>query len=534
MNKFLLTSVAAALALNAGAQSVQEGEKMISYGRYVSAEKLLEPLAAKDAYANYELGLAEVEQEEFGKARATFAKYPDDFYNQAGTARLLLDQGKKDEANALLTKVVDKAKKKEWEKYKAAADAITYAKEGNIIDAITWYKKAIEINPADANIYIALGDAHLKTAGGGGEAMTAYETAIEKGNNNSLAYSKIGDLWYRAQRYEDALKNYQSAKDADPVNPLPYKSLAYAYQRAGKFDNALKNMEEYMKLSDNSDDDNLNHANLLFLSGKYPEAQAKIQQLQAKGITKPYLYRLVAYSAYETKDYPKALGNMQTFWAKQDPDKIIPSDYVYSGKIYAALAQADSTKEKVYSDSADYYYNIAVSKDTTKDKRALYMQIADAYKAAKNYGKAGDWYGRIVADNPDASELDYFNWGLYNYYGKDYAEAAKAFSALKEKYPNDNVKGKATYWQGRTAAATDPEAKTGAGVEFYKEWLALPQEHKDADLLNAYNYLAYYYYNTDKQADALTYVNKILEKDPSNGFATQVKDYYAKKAKGGK
>jgi hypothetical protein len=48
MNKLIVTALASALAFNVSAQSVQEGEKMISYGRYSSAEKALEPLAQKD------------------------------------------------------------------------------------------------------------------------------------------------------------------------------------------------------------------------------------------------------------------------------------------------------------------------------------------------------------------------------------------------------------------------------------------------------------------------------------------------------
>lgn len=528
MNRLLVTAVAAALAFNVSAQSVPEGEKMIRYGRYESARKALEPLSAKDEKANYNLGIAQLELEDVAGAQATFAKFPDDFYNQAGMARVLFTQNKREEATKILNAIIDKAKRKEWEKYKVAADAITYTNGGNANDAITWYKKAIEINGETADVLINMGDAYLKLAGGGGEAMTSYEKAAEKGTNNSLAYSRIGALWYRAQKYGDALKSYEQAKDADPSNPLPYHDLADAYQRSGKYEKALENIEKFIQLSDKSIDDQITYANLLFLSQKYPEAQAKIQELIGKGVSKPYLYRLIAYSAYETKDYTKAQQNMQLFYSKQDPAKIIPEDYIYSGKIMAALGIQDSTNAKMYNDSATYYFNKVVTADTSKDKRQLYLQIAEAFKESKDYLKVGNWYGKIIAENPAASSEDYFYWGYWTFVGKDYSGAAAAFQAMRTKYPDEPT---ALLWQGKVAAAMDSEAKTGGAAPFYKEWIAIKKEgytQKPADLMNAYQYLAFYYYNSNNKQEAMEWVDKILAVEPENAFAKQIKDYYAK------
>ncbi len=528
MNRILVTAVATALAFHVNAQSAQDGEKMINYGRYESAKKVLEPIAGKEELANYYLGIAELGLDHIDAAKGIFARFPDNFYNQAGMARVLFLEGKKEEAGKILLAIVDKAKKKDWERYKIAADAITYTKGGNITDAIGWYEKALTIND-DAATRIALGDAYQKMQGGGGKAMTSYETVVEKVPDNSLAYSRIGALWYDARRYDDALKNFNLSKEKDPSNPLPYKELAEAYQRAGRYEKALENIEKFLQLSDKSIDDQITYANLLFLSQKYPEAQAKIQELIAKGVSKPYLYRLIGYSAYETKEYPKALENMRVFFSKEkNPDKLINDDYVYTGRIMTALAVEDSTHAKMYNDSADYYFNKAVSIDTAGDKSELYKKIAEGFKDAKEYAKAGYWFGKVVADNPDAHAIDYFNWGLYTYYGRNYDEAAKAFLAMRNKYPQE---GSAIYWQARTAAAVDNEAKTGGAVPFYKDWLAFTHEgyeKKEADLKNAYEYLAFYYYNSNNEKDAMVWINKILENEPGNEFANQVKDYYAK------
>jgi len=526
MKRVLVIVSATFLALQVRAQSVEEGVKLYNYERYESAKQALLPLAANNPEANYYLGLSEIGLDSLDAAKAVFGKDPSNFYNEAGMARVLFMEGKKDEAGKLLNDIVDHAKKKDWERYKVAADAITYTKGGDINSAIAWYQQALEKNQ-DAMIYIGLGDAYLKMQTGGGEAMNNYEKAVEKGTANSLAYSRIGYLWYVAHNYDDALKSYNQAKDADPANPLPYRDLAQAYQRAGKYENALQNDEEYLSKSDKNINDQINYANILFLAKKYPEAAAKMEELIGKGAEKPYMYRIIGYSAYETKDYPKALSNMQTFFSKEkDTSELINDDYIYSGKIYIAMAESDSVNARQYTDSATAYFNRAVANDTAADKSELYRAVADGYKDAKQYGEAGKWYGKIIAAKPDAPALDYFYWGYWNYFGKNYDEAAKAFAQMKTKYPKE---GSAYYWIARVAAAKDSEAKTGGAVQPYKDWLdfnAEGYEHKDADLMYAYQYLTYYYYNQKNKAEAMTWDAKILEKDPSNEFALSIKKYF--------
>jgi tetratricopeptide (TPR) repeat protein len=534
MNKFFgVALTASALTFQVKAQSVTVGEKWVNYGKLESATKTLTPLAASDALANYYLGIAQLESDNLAAAKATFGKFADEYHNQAGMARVLFAEGKKDDATRMLLAITDKAKKKEWEKYKTAADAITYSTGGNITDAITWYNKAIEVNGGDANTLIALGDAYLKTSDGGGNAMSSFEKAVEKGGNNSLAYSKIGDLWYRARNYKLALENYQKAKESDPSNPLPYKSLANAYHRAGNFDLALTNIKSFLDLSDKSVDDELQYADLLFLTKNYSEAQSKIQELLDKKVEKPYLYRLVAYSAFETNDVTKAFENMKKFYAKQPASKIITEDYVYSGKIFSALAAIDTVNAKSHSDSAEYYFNKVITADTSKDKRDLYLQVAGASRDAKNYAKTAFWYNKIVQESPTANAEDYFYAGYWAFVSKDYTAASNTFKAMAAKYPEE---GSALLWQAKVAATVDSDGKTGGAVQPYKDWLAFAKEGyspKPADQMAAYQYLAYYYYNSKNQTDAMVWVNKILEQDPNDKFANDIKTYYSK-AKSGK
>lgn len=518
--KSILVVATLGLVFGAKAQSVEEGIKMLNYERYQTAQKILEPLAAGNARANYYLGLAQLGNENKEAARATFSKFPEDAANIAGLARVDFAENKATEGTTKALQASSKAKKKEWEPIKFAADAFA-SEGGNPNMAVEYYTKALEKAPDNFDLKIAFGDASQKLESGAGKAMTSYQTVMEKDPKNSLAYSRMGALWYAAKRYDSALLNYARAKDADPSNPLPYRDLANAYFYVGKYELAKQNSDEYLKLSDKSVEDRIQHANLLYLAKYHKEAITEMQELIREGAEKPYMYRIIAYSQSELNDtllFADALINMDKFFAKQNPTKILPSDYMYYGKI---LSQNKRVED------ADAYYQKAIAADSSKDKSETYRKIAEGFIAQKNdvaFAKAGDWYARIIVDNPSTKAIDYFNWGLYEYYGKKYDEAAKAFAAMHTKYPEQPA---AVYWQGRVAAAQDPEAKTGAALPAFNEWLNIADSKdytkKPADLNKAYQYIALYSYNKGDNAQAQKYMDMILALDPNDSFVPKLK-----------
>ena len=520
MKQPIVIIAAMTLSFSVQAQSLEDGIKMYKYERYESAKTALTPLAATNTTANYYLGLAELGLEHTNEAKAIFTKYPEDAANMAGLARVAYASGNAAEGTRLAQIVADKAGKKGWEPLKFAADAITYTDGGNKQQAVDWYKKALERND-NADIRIALGDAYrqLPGGGGGGEAMNNYEKVTAKDPKNSLAFSRIGALWYAAKNYTLALENYQKAKEADPTNPLPYRDLANAYFWTGKYDLAKQNIEKYLELSDKSTDDLISYGNILYLSKDYPGAIKVMQDLLNKGIVKPGLYGILGFSQFETKDYQNALQNVREYFARQEAKKLTPFDYLQFGKV----AMANNL-----SDSADYYLNQAIAQDTSVDKSETYRQIAEGFKASKDYAKSALWYGKLVTAYPNAQPLDYFWWGAMHYYAKDYPAAAKAFEAMETKYPDQPS---ATYWRGRVAAAQDEEGKTGIAVPHYEKWESAGGEHKNSDLMYAYQYLALYYYNQGNSGKTKEYMDKIEAIEPTNSFLKQLKDIVNKAPK---
>lgn len=505
-----------AASQSATAQSVDEGAKMVRYERYETAKKILTPLAATDPRAAYYLGLAELGLENKTAAEAAFKRFPEEPAAMAGLARLAFMNGNRAEGERLVKAVSDKAKKKDLEPLRFAADAWNYGGAG-YTESVAFYNKVLE-KGADPYARVSLGDAYQKMAGGVGNAMTAYQKVVEADPNNSLAYSRMGSIWYGARLYDSALVNYTRAKNSDPANPLPYRDLANAYFYVGKYDLAKQNADKYYELSDKTPEDKIQKANLEFLTKNYDVAINMMQELLQSGQGKPYMHRVIGYSQYEKKNYQAALDAMKTFFATQDPAKVLPSDYLYYGLAQLQLKQTDS---------ADISLNKGLAMDTARDKSETYRRVAEGMKDAKDYTRSATWYGRLVTDsaNTKYTSTDWFWWGVMNYYAKDYAAATPIFVGMEAKYPT--LMPQATYWQGRIAAAQDADVKTGAAVPLYTKWLESPNSDtytkKNPDLLTAYQYLAVYYYNKGDRAKTDQYISLITAIDPENKTVKEIR-----------
>lgn len=499
------------------AQSIDEGIKMYNYERYQSAKQILQPLAASSAQANYYLGLCEIGLENNAAAKTIFQKYPEDAANNAGIARVMFNEKQSAEAMSMLTKVASKAKKKDWLPLKYAADAITYTEGGDPNVAVEWYKKALEVEK-NGNTYLAMGDAYRKMQGGGGNAMSSYEMADEIATSKATANHKMGNLWYAAKNYDSALVKYNRASELDDSNPLPYKALADAYYKVNKYKISKEKIEKYIERSDKTITDQIEYANTLFLAQDYPNAITKINELIAKGEgeKRPYMYRVLGYSLYETNDCMNAKINMDKFFAKMEPKKIIPSDHIYYGNILLC--------DSLTASQADAAFQKGIALDTAKDKSPLYKQIAEKFNKKSDYATAALYYQKVLESNASTlTTIDYWWCGAMYYYAKNYTNADSIYQIMTTKFPNEPS---GFYMRGNVAfSAKDKESTNGAAVEYYTKWLSLikPEDpDKKKNLIKVYTYMATVSYNTGKKEDSRSYCTKLQTLDPNDENAKNI------------
>lgn len=86
-------------------------------------------------------------------------------------------------------------------------------------NAILYYQRAIEVNPAYGQAYSNLGLAYKK-AGKYAEAIWANRKAIEFGSNvvKANSYYNVGRIYEERRQYSNALRQYQLAKSNNPGN----------------------------------------------------------------------------------------------------------------------------------------------------------------------------------------------------------------------------------------------------------------------------------------------------------------------------
>ena len=312
--KIMMMLIAILFSMSAVAQSVQDGIKMYNYEKYQSAERILSSLAT-DPLANYYLGLCYLQEGDAAKASATFSKFPEDNANISGMARVAFANKDVNKGMQIAKDLATKSKKKDWMPEKYAADAITYSQGGDYQSAIGWYKDVLTKSPDETSTHIGLADALRKTPGGGGDAMTNYEAVTEKDAKNSLAFTRIGDLWYEAKNYQSALDNYAKAKDADNTNPLPYRALARAYSSSGKYKQGLESVQKYFDLSDKTPADKINYMEAEFLAQSYCDAARMAKDMMndiSDAKQKTELYGILGFSEAQCGDSVDALKNVRT------------------------------------------------------------------------------------------------------------------------------------------------------------------------------------------------------------------------------
>ncbi len=519
-------SVLAAVTMGITAQAqLESGIKMFNYHRWQSAQTALLPLAATDVRANYYLGLTYLELNDLGNATVCFTKFPEDPANISGTAMVAFHQKDTSKAMHILRDLAAKAKKKEFEQLRFAAEAIIRTQGGDYMQAIAWDSAAVKRGAKDPSIFIALGDAFRKMPGGGGSAMDNYEHARDAETCNSLAYSRIGDLWFDATNYKLALENYSKAKECDATNPLPYKALAEAFQRSGRYDMALANIKEYMQKSDKSFNDKKLNAEILFQSKNYCDAITQAKELMnvnpIPDSVKTELYGIIGFSQPFCNDSLGAVDNIRKYFSMQKAARIRSEAYIDFGKLWLRIGDLDS---------AGYYYNLGLNADTSADKTEIYRQMAEAFKSKKNYTKSAEWYNNLVKANPETQAADYAWRSIMFYYCGDYVNGLSTSQAFMKKYPEQPS---AYLYAAKSAANIDSTDTSGLAVPFYEQWLAKvgPNYEKKNELKSAYGYELTFYFNKEDKENMNIVKEKLRALDPNDKYLKQIEDLEKEAAK---
>ncbi|MGQ9863461.1 MAG: tetratricopeptide repeat protein [Bacteroidia bacterium] len=360
-------------------------------------------------------------------------------------------------------------------------------------------------DPKNVGVRLSLGDLWMKQ-GVTELAMQNYEEATQLSPQNPEAFYKLGLAYVREKKINDAANAFKRATELEPSYAPAYRELGELYYLAQRYAQAKEAYQKYIRLRPELPA-RVRYATFLYLSKDYKAAISEIQNT-LRDTFSIVLARLLAYSYTEDGQYDQAIEAFETYFAKTPQARIIAKDYEMRGK---AL-------DKIGKDSLavlDYQKAIQMDPQSTH----LYSDMANAYNAYGNYQGAAQALENAIKYHPTLQ--NYFALGEIYYRLKRYEEAIQKFDYVREKKP-DLVE----VWLrlGRCHAGLDPESTEGKAKPFYEKVIELSQSDPSkyrAQLIEAYQYLGYYYYNNNAYSESLENYEKLQALDPENTAAKQ-------------
>jgi tetratricopeptide (TPR) repeat protein len=381
------------------------------------------------------------------------------------------------------------------------------SKVKNIDISIAKLDKALELDSKNPDIYLNLGEAYMEK-NDGSKAISNYKMAQELDPKSPLAKVNLGKLWVRAKNWSEAINYYKEAIQIDSTFAPAFLELGVLYSRANQSQLSKKFFKKYIDLTDNINA-KLKYVNVLIEIKDFKEAAAQLEDIYKVDSSRNDLNRGLAYCYYETQEYDKALIYIDKFFKKSKPEKVIPSDYLYLGRI-----QSKKGKDSLAIESFIMAYKI----DTANHD--ILSDIAASYSKMKKYDHAASYYWQKRIKNK-ATMSDFYKLGIVYIQSQKWGKADTTFGYITENKP-EFMGGNAFYYRGISYSQIDLNCDTTIAkgyMEKYIEYAKIDSVKNAKNLINAYDYLASFYLMNKSNKDicmSVFYWEKMLMLDPKN------------------
>jgi tetratricopeptide (TPR) repeat protein len=366
-------------------------------------------------------------------------------------------------------------------------------------------RRAESLDSKNPELYLVRGDYWFYTLNNGSRAAENYKRAQDFSPNSTRARVRLGQLYTRIRSYQDALNYYQEALALDPSFAPAYLEMGFLYAKMKQPEESKTNFKKYLDLSSSNIAAQRRYANMLIQTEDYKGAIEQISKIFVKdSVTFNDLNRAMAYSYFEEKQYPQAKYYISKFMANAPAEKVTAKDYIYSGRILLKNGQ----------DSIGIL-NLVKAFDLDTTNIDLLGEVATLYLKAKKPQNAGDTY-KLKILHSNGSTNDYYKMGRAYFDAKNWTEADSALAKVNRMSPDFEP---AYLFRARIYANLDPDTKTGIAKPFYEklvEKASADSVKYNKDILEAYNFLGYYYLVNKQYCESLTYWDKIAILDPAN------------------
>lgn len=529
------------------AQDIEQANKATDAEQYEKAKGILKSIIQSkptNGKATFLLGNVYLKQNIADSAKIYFQRGLSTTegakFNNIGLAQMDLDADNKAAAQAKFDLVTKDMKKKDIEEYVYIARAYMNSDKPDYKKAIEILTKAKAINPTDAQVQLALGDAYYGDKNQN-EAYVAYRNAYQADNTLLRAKMQLGVLLKGAKAFNEAVKAYNEVIAINPNYGPVYRELAETYYLWGNTDlknyneniqKALGFYEKYMSLTDYSISSRMRHADFLIIAKDYKALEAEANKMKELDGINPRIFRYLGYSSYENGNYDAALKALQDYISNPETKKIA-MDYLYLGKtkLKKGVSADGKTIDNALLTAATEDLKKAAEMDPALSKE--FNETGKAYFGQKLYGVAAKFFELAMANQDSKTAMEdsvyYAICVITDNRNKDaktidkvsMEKADKALDFVITKNPDYS---ESYFYKGRIYNMLENDEAMATNYQKYIDLTLAKGEAEVAKsktkLIESYNNMASHYANFDK-AKAKELLSKTLELNPADSYALE-------------
>jgi tetratricopeptide (TPR) repeat protein len=375
-----------------------------------------------------------------------------------------------------------------------------------------------------SSLYVNLGINYLKLGGGenGGDAVTAFQNAINADAKNAYAYYRIGKV-YQTQNNKESLDEYfNKAISADPAIAPVYFSL-YTYYAEVSTSIAKTNLDLFLQYADKDPIFEYFSADYLFRSGQFEQSLEKAKAMEAAGSLTifPGLAVLLAKNYDKKGDTVLAKSYIEPYITNTTPDKLINTDYELAVKILSKFSGSQASLAVILEK--------AIAADTSKVNKLKYYKLAYEMLEKNNmYTDELKWYANYSALRGAKDEVYFYKTTSIAINAKEAVVASSTAKAYIAAFPD---KPNGYSMNVRASKLLDTANNLGIlfeAVNVQNEYLLKDVAKNKQLLINNYYTLIGYYNETKGYENAVLMCDKVLELVPEDPTTLQAKAQFTK------
>ena len=144
-------------------------------------------------------------------------------------------------------------------------------------EAVQYFVECSEIDDAQLDPYLNLGDIHLKE-GRPHEAIKAYDAALRIDSRLPLTLINIGNAYHDIGEEQKSINSYLKALEIDPPQAKAYFNLGVVFDESEQYQKAIDAYDQALKIEPNYIDAIYNQAIALKTVGKLSRSESNLRQ----------------------------------------------------------------------------------------------------------------------------------------------------------------------------------------------------------------------------------------------------------------